>query len=173
MTGPPDPEVTAPAGWFMTEAGYRWWDGQAWGMLAPPPPPVDDVTSGRGLAILCHFGLLIGGFIVPLVVYLVEGPKNRFVRHHSREALNFNITLMIVWIFVFVPAWIAILVSSFGHQSRNGGPPARVFLFFGGAMVIWAFALGCSILGAIRASQGELWRYPICIRFVRGHQTPR
>lgn len=169
MTGPHDPGVSAPAGWFMTEAGYRWWDGQAWGMLAPPPP-VDDASSGRGLAILCHFGLLLGGFIIPLVLYLVEGPKNRFVRHHSREALNFNITFMIVWLFVFMPIWITILISSFGHSSPNGPPPTGVFLFFGGAMAVWAFALACSVVGAIRASQGVLWRYPICIRFVRSHE---
>jgi uncharacterized Tic20 family protein len=34
------------------------------------------------------------------------------------------------------------------------------------ALFIGAFV--CSILGAVRASQGRWWRYPLAFRFVRG-----
>ena len=86
----------APPGWYATEQGWRWWDGFAWGVLAPPPVP--DEESGKTLAILTHLGVVFGGFIVPLVIYLTEGKKNAFVRDHSREALNFQITFAIVWV---------------------------------------------------------------------------
>ena len=83
-------------------------------------------------------------------------------RHHAREALNFNITVMIVWIGGFMGPWIA-LVTNMNHRS---GPVGWFFVMFGVAMLLMFGAFACSVIGAIRASQGGWWRYPVSIRLV-------
>ncbi len=152
----------APPGWYATEQGWRWWDGDAWGPLAPPPVP--DEESGKTLAILTHLGVVFGGFIVPLVIYLTEGKKNAFVRDHSREALNFQITFAIVWTTAMFLFFVGMIASATGSRS---GPPLAFFFVFPLYFVLWALALACGITGAVRAGQGRHYRYPISIRFVR------
>lgn len=157
-----------PPGWYATEHGWRWWDGTAWGPLAPPPAvALPDEQTGRGLSVLSHFGFLVGGFILPLVIYLTEGKRNRFTADHSREALNFQIFFMILWI----GAGLLFFVTVFATAADNGprsGPPAAVgfgFLVMGG---LWLIGLVQSVFGAVRAGQGRRYRYPLTIRFVRG-----
>ena len=43
---------------------------------------------------LSHLGPLFGGFVLPLVMFLVAKDKP-YVRHHACEALNFAITLIV------------------------------------------------------------------------------
>jgi uncharacterized Tic20 family protein len=121
--------------------------------------PTDPVESGRTLALVSHLGVLAGGFPLPLVIRLTEGKENEFVRHHSAEALNFQITFMIAWLSVFVVFFASALADI---------DSAFLALFFLVAMPLWIANYAFSILGAVRASQKKWWRYPISIRFVRG-----
>jgi uncharacterized Tic20 family protein len=41
---------------------------------------------------------ILAGVVLALVKRLTEGKKNEYVRHHSTEALNFQLTLLIIWI---------------------------------------------------------------------------
>jgi uncharacterized Tic20 family protein len=157
--------ATAPPGWYPTLEGLRWWDGQVWGPLAPGASPIDDVSRGKTLALISHLGMFAGGFILPLVILLTEGKNNQYVKHHATESLNFNITLMIGWLFGFV-----LLVASSASSSggRDHSPPGWFFVLFLGLFAIGITAMVLCIVGAIRASQGVWWRYPVSIRFVRG-----
>jgi uncharacterized Tic20 family protein len=157
MTGP---AASAPPGWYATEQGWRWWDGTAWGPLAPPPVPEEE--SGKTLAVLSHLGIVLGGFVLPLVVYLTEGRRNGFVRAHSREALNFQLCFLGVW-FVVMGAFVIGFVASVG----SGGPPGLYAFVFPVAWALWLFAIVCGVIGAVRAGQGRRFRYPVSIRFVR------
>jgi uncharacterized Tic20 family protein len=153
----------APPGWYGTDQGWRWWDGHAWGPLAPPPVPEEE--SGKSMAILSHLGIILGGFILPLVIYCTEGKRNGFVRDHSREALNFQITFGILWIGGFVLFFVTMVATA--SVSRTG-PPGVFFLVFPLMMGLWALGIVCSVLGAVRAGNGRRYRYPVSIRFVRG-----
>ena len=115
----------APPGWYGPDHGWRWWDGHAWGPLAPPP--VAEEESGTTMAILSHLGIVLGGFILPLVIYVTEGKRNGFVRDHSREALNFQITFMILWIVAFLLFFVTAVAGTSGSRS---GPPGVFFLVF-------------------------------------------
>lgn len=160
----------APPGWYPDPSGQlRWWTGSTWGVYAggavpvasPVGPPYPGARPGARsdattLAMLAHLGLLVAGFIVPLVLYLTSGKDDPFVRHHSAEALNFSITYlfaglacMAAFIIGFV-AWPLLIVAFVG--------------FF--TLIVAHFVL--LIMGAVKAYHGEWWRYPVNIRLVSG-----
>lgn len=148
--GPP-PGSTAPAGWYPDDAGrQRWWDGTQWGAYAPDttPPGGTGGADPRSLAMLAHLLGLLTGFVGPLVIYLVNGEKNSFVRHHAAESLNFQITLT-----------IAALGSVLAMLILVG------FLLLP-VVVIGGIVL--QIIGAVKANAGEWWRYPVNLRLVPG-----
>ena len=51
---------------------------------------------GPLLVLLFTAGYL--SFLVPLIILLVKGDESRFVGHHARQSLNFQLTLFIGWL---------------------------------------------------------------------------
>jgi len=102
-----------------------------------------DTTS----ASMAHWlGILIG-FLGPLIIMLTKGEQDRFVRANAVEALNFQITLMIGYVI--------------------SGVLTAVFIGVLGFIVLPIIGLIFSILGAMAANKGEVYRYPFNIRLVK------
>ena len=119
----------------------------------PPPPavppdqqPMSD-SDARLWAMLSQLGGIILGFIAPLIVMLVFGPRNAFVKKESTEALNFQITVLIGYIVSFVLMFVVI----------------GIFLFF----AVWILSIIFCVIAAVKNNQGIEYRYPINIRFVK------
>ena len=148
---PPD-DSAAPAGWYPDGAGrQRWWDGAQWGAYAPDTTTTTGsaaTANPRALAMLAHLLGLLSGFVGPLVIYLVNGEKDPFVRHHAAESLNFQITLTIA----AVGSILAMLIL--------------VGFLLLPVVVVGGIVL--QIIGAVKANAGEWWRYPINLRLVPG-----
>ena len=85
--------------------------------------------------------------IGPLVIFLIFGNRSQYVRHHSTEALNFNITML-----------AATLVSGLLILVLIG------FILLPVIAVAW-FIL--TIVATVAANRGEWYRYPFTIRLVR------
>ena len=173
--GVSDPRaVHAVPGWYPDPVGtLRWWDGQAWGPAAGELPPGGPFAPqpNKTLAVLSHLGPILGGFVLPLVIYLAADRNDHYVRHHASEGLNFQLSFLIVWLIGFVAIFVGFSGLAATSGSGDGSGAAFgigfVLLFFGmfGLMAAsWVFA----IIGAIQASKGNWWRYPVCIRFVKG-----
>jgi uncharacterized Tic20 family protein len=112
---------------------------------APQPPlsPADEKTW----SVLVHIGGIFLGWLAPLIGYLVLKDRGPFVRFHTVTALNFHLTMLI--------AFLVGIVTSF---------------FFVGFLVILAastLVLVFGILAAVAANNGQYYRYPIAIEFVR------
>lgn len=105
------------------------------------------------LALLAHLGPFVGGFVLPLVLYLTSGRDDPFVRWHAAESLNFQLTYLVV---VFGGVLLGIVTVGFGLLLVF-----PLIMVFAVLMIIW------SIMGALAASRGEWWRYPVNIRFVK------
>ncbi len=121
----------------------------AWGTPAEPQPMRPD--EARNWAVAAHLsGFLAAyvalGFIGPLVVMLTTGKRSPFVRRHAVEALNFNLT-----------ALLAVIVSG-----------ALVVVLIGIPMLVAVgiLYLVTTIMGAVAASRGEEFRYPLTLRLV-------
>jgi uncharacterized Tic20 family protein len=108
--------------------------------------PMSD-SDARLWAMLGQLGGIVLGFIGPLIVMLVFGPRNAFVKKESTEALNFQITVLIGYLVSFVLMLVFI----------------GFILFF----VVWVLAIIFCVIAAIKNNQGIEYRYPINIRLVK------
>ena len=108
----------------------------------------DPSSNERTMALLAHLLPLLGfGFIAALVIYLVKKDDSDFVADQAREALNFQITLFI--------GFIASVVLMF------------VLIGFLTIMALGIAALVLGIVAAIKSNDGEWYRYPLNIRFIK------
>ena len=74
-------------------------------------PTPDD----RTWAMLAHLSPLVIGFIGPLVVWLIYKDKSPFVADQAKEALNFNLSVMIASL-VLLPTCIGPMLIRIGGQ---------------------------------------------------------
>ena len=108
-------------------------------------------------ATLGHLSPLLTGFVGPLVLFLVLKERGSFVRHHSAEALNLQITLALVSLAGTVVGGVLMLVTL--------GLAALVVVPVAGAFAIAVLVL--QVFAAVRAHQGLDCRYPLTLHLVR------
>src|SRR6516162_2610753 len=53
------------------------------------------VKDERMMAMFCHLGGILGGFLVPLIIWMIKKEESRYIDYHGKEALNFQITMLI------------------------------------------------------------------------------
>ena len=116
-----------------------------------PSAPVAEKEL-RLWATLLHLSLLagliipLGGLVVPVVIYLVKKDDVPGLEPHWHVVLNWLLSAIIYAVICFV-----------------------LFLILIGVFMMWALgllALIFPIIGAIKANDGEVWSYPLSIRFV-------
>ena len=125
-----------------------------------PPLPPPTVTPGleyasgpvaltqdeKTMGMLCHLLGIFCGFFGPLILWLVKKDESAFINDQGKEALNFQITVMIAsvvaMLLIFVLIGIVLL-------------PA-----VGIANVVFC------ILGAVEANKGNAYRYPFSLRLI-------
>ena len=111
-----------------------------------PLPSRSAVGDDKNMGLMVHLLGLFTSFLGPLVVYLVKRDESPFIAAHAAEALNFQISLFVFYIGSF--ALMLVLVG---------------FLTILATLVI---SIVFPIMGAVAASRGDSFRYPISIRFV-------
>ena len=91
-----------------------------------------------------------------------------YVRHHSAEALNFQITYTIVMIVGVIVMFAGIGVTGgFGDDDPGVGFAVGFTSGFGLLMMLAVGHVVLSILGAVKAAHMEWWRYPVNLRLVK------
>lgn len=120
-----------------------------------PPARGDD----RALAVIAHLSPLIAlvlsagflSFLGPLLVWLIWRERGELVRNAAASAFNFNLTVWLASIIAWICVFTVVLIPL--------------------AIVLWAVALIAqivlSILGAIRANNGVVYRYPFQVPILR------
>lgn len=117
--------------------GYPTNDDKTWAMVAH--------WGGAGGAFLTT----IFGWVGPLIAYMSKGNQSPTVRAHSIAALNFHVT----WAIANVVAWILVGVSC-------------GILFFV-PIITWAIPVIFGIIGGVKATNGEFYRYPMSINMIK------
>jgi uncharacterized Tic20 family protein len=117
-------------------------------MINVTPPPLQPSGNHKLWAMLCHRSGFIGvGLILPLIVYFAMRDDSEYVHWNARAALNFHLSTLL-YALVCIPL---------------------IFVVIGVALLaaLGLFSLIVSIIAAVRASKGESYEYPLCIRFFR------
>jgi hypothetical protein len=98
------------------------------------------------LSAMLMYLTLVGGFIAPLVIYILKRDEMPFVADQGRETLNFQITTL-----------LALCV---------GGVLMWVLIGFVLVPLILLFHFVVTIIATVRASEGIAYRYPLCLRLL-------
>jgi uncharacterized Tic20 family protein len=119
-------------------------------VTAPPPAPAGDAPADqRTLSLVAHLLGIFTGFIGALIIWLVnkDDPQKGFVTDQAKEALNFQITVAIAYIVstILVVVMIGALLLT----------------------LVWIANLVLCILAAVKANNGEAYRYPFTLRLIK------
>jgi hypothetical protein len=115
-------------------------------------PPGAPTADERQWAMLSHLSAmlmyvtLIGGFVAPLVIWLLKRDSMPFVADQGRETLNFQITILLA----LACAGVLMLVL------------VGFALFW--SLLLFHFIV--TIIAAVKASEGVAYRYPFCLRLI-------
>jgi uncharacterized protein len=140
--------------------------GAAWQAQAPHPSGLSSEVRGWGIAahLIGLGGALLTavtlGFSGPLVVWLLKRDDHPFIDHHAKEALNFQLTTLVALV---VGALAAIPIFLLGFLTLGVLWVVALIALLAATVVWFVFP----IVGAVRAANGEGYRYPINIRFIR------
>lgn len=114
--------------------------------------PISQEEANRW-AMFCHLGGLawyigvpLGGVVIPLVIWLLKRNEHPFIDDQGKEAVNFQINMMIYGIICTLLLFVLI-----------------GWLLF---PLLVIYAIVCTIIAMVRSSKGEAYRYPFTIRFL-------
>jgi uncharacterized protein len=121
--------------------------------LPPEQPAPTSLTESskddRTMAMLCHLGGILLSFLVPLIIWLMKKDQSKFVDDQGKEALNFQLTLVIGYALATV---LTCVTFGFG-----------IVIF----PVVGIVSLIFGIMGGLAANRGERYRYPFAIRLIK------
>jgi hypothetical protein len=135
----PPPATTGTPGGYATAGGIM--DAPVY---AGPPATADDKT----MAMLAHLLAIVTGFVGPLIIWLIKKDQSPFVNDQGKEALNFEITVAIAYVVVFILG----MLTCFAHLLY--APLFIVNLIF-------------CLMAGLKAKDGIAYRYPFALRFIK------
>jgi uncharacterized Tic20 family protein len=104
----------------------------------------------RGLAIMTHLSGLagyiipLGGVIVPIIIWVVK-KESAVISSIAKQALLLNVAIFVLFCAVSI-LWITIILIPF------------VIVAY---IVLGLVAIALPIIGAVKASEGVYYRYPV------------
>ncbi len=102
-------------------------------------------SNDRVAAMLTHIGGIFATFVPALIVYLVA--DDPWLKENARNALNFQLSML-----------IALVVSII------------LIIALVGILFVWAIGvvlLVLPIVAAVKANQGQTYRYPLAIELIK------
>lgn len=120
----------------------------------PASTSTSTANDDKTLGIVAHVLLILTWWLGPLILWVIKKDQKGFAEHHAREALNFGITLTLAYIVVLIVSTILAFIT--------------LGLTFMLPMLVWVAGVVFGILAAMSANKGELYRYPVSLRLVKG-----
>lgn len=103
-------------------------------------------ADDRNIAVITHLAGTLFSIFPALAVWLLKRRDNAYIEDQAREALNFQITVLIAQAVSCILVFVVI-----------------GFLFLG---LVWLGNIFFCIMAAIAASKGEHYRYPLTLRLI-------
>lgn len=103
-------------------------------------------NDDKNIATVTHLGGTVFSFIPGLLVWILKKDDSAYIADQAKEALNFQITVLIAQ---FIAGVLTIILIG--------------FLFIG---IIWILNVVFCIIAAISTSKGETYHYPLSLRLI-------
>ena len=103
-------------------------------------------NDDKNIAVITHLLGAIFSFIPGLIVWLLKKDESPYLSEQAKEALNFQISVLLVNFICWLLAFILI----------------GFFLMF----LLWIANIVFCIVAAIATSKGETYRYPLALRLI-------
>lgn len=125
----------------------------------PTAAPSGTVGLGQGklpeadekmMSMLAHILGAVTSFLGPLVIWLIKKDESPFVNDQGKEALNFQITIVIGYVVAMILSFIPFV--------------GCVTMLLVPALGITSLVFG--ILGGLDANKGNAYRYPFALRLI-------
>ena len=144
----------------------------------------------KNIAAIIHLSTLskyifpLGNFIMPLIFWTMNKDKSDFIDKHGKQALNFQLSIFLYVIIIScltIPLFLFGLMNSIEfpefwhrydfdfHISRFDSANVIIFSILIGILALAAFILEIIfiVIATSKASQGEPYKYPITINFLK------
>jgi uncharacterized protein len=103
-------------------------------------------SDDKNIAVITHITGIFFSIFPGLIVWLLKKDESPYISEQAREALNFQISLLIAYFISCVLMFILI-----------------GFLLIG---LVWLANIIFSIIAAVAVSKGENYRYPFSLRLI-------
>jgi uncharacterized protein len=154
-------------------------------------PLIMENTSEKNTATFTHLSTLsqyiipFGNYIFPILIWTSYKDKSEFVNHHGKQALNFQLSLLLytlVLALIAIPIFITVFLQNLPMQTvfndedfiiRNFNFEGNIGLLSIGATAVLLFGLlkvvefFLVIYASIKTSNGEYYKYPMTIPFIK------
>ncbi|UGU16814.1 DUF4870 domain-containing protein [Sinomicrobium kalidii] len=127
-----------------------------------------------------------GNFLLPLVLWMSNKKNSPFVEYHGKQAINFQVSILLynialcilavplafftTWDFMGFTNLSELNTHSIDINFRNIFNLGEYLILWGvfGTLALGLFLLNiiCTIIAALRAHEGILYRYPFTIPFL-------
>lgn len=156
-----------------------------------------ETTNQKTTAALLHFSAMtqyffpLGNFIFPIIIWAIGKKDSAYVDHHGRQSINFQLSLLLytlILCFISIPIFI---FTIFKNVPVNAIINDENFVFNGhdfnienitGIVVVGLTAVFIFIMlkaaeffliiyATIKAANGELYKYPLTINFIKAENN--
>lgn len=130
------------------------------------------------LSALANYVIPFGSLLLPLILWQTTKKDSSYIDHHGKEALNFNLSFFIyniVAVFVLLGSILGTVFSAIQAEGAENMENITGILFSTGGFIsaiivlsiIGVTKLILMIIAAIKANEGNLYKYPVTIRFIK------
>lgn len=154
-------------------------------------PLIMEKTSEKNTAAFTHLSTLsqyiipFGNYIFPLIIWTSYKDKSEFTDHHGKQALNFQLSLLLytlILALIAIPIFVTVVLQNLPIEAiindedfviRNFNFEGNIGLLSVGATAVLLFGVlkfvefFLVIYASIKASNGELYKYPLTIPFIK------
>lgn len=122
--------------------------------------------QARNWGIFCHLsalaiwvGVPFGNILIPLLIWLIKKDEIPAVNNEGKESLNFQISISIYAVALFVLAIAAMFINI--DETEFPWFPVSLLVAVGICQIVLV------IVAALKVSRGESFKYPLTIRFIQ------
>lgn len=137
------------------------------------------------LSVFTQYFIPLGNFIFPAIIWGARKKDSDFVDHHGKQALNFQLSILLyslILAMIAIPIFIFTLLRNIPTRTFINGDNFRIENFNMenitgivalGIIAVFLFAVlkmaefFLTIYATIKAANGERYKYPLTINFIK------